>query len=244
MPHNLSLGCLKYFSILFGSFCSLRLCEMTFVFNSFPLRAGSPECTAAFISQLRYSSGFNSPVNTRAGRTPQSHLYAHSAILLRVCYGAFWDCPQSERPSAGILNQSAHKLDEKICSHGISVYHEPRLTPIRNGWNHTNVFSVGIKPSYRCLSLWCIAPAGAFVISHPGFVATMNLCPLRLCLLDNTRIFFFQPRINCLSVLLIRPLRWLLWRKTPPLQIFPYRPYRHCDLKLLLYQLLYRLPCP
>ena len=82
------------------------------------------------------------------------------------------------------------------------------------------------------------------VVQQPGLIAPMNFGGLRLGSFGNGWLRFIQPFSNCFRILFICADKWLLWGKSPALQIFPNRPNRHLNRIQLVDQLLDRNSCP
>ena len=144
----------------------------------------------------------------------------------------------------GILGQAGHELDQKLGIHGIPVHHEPHLSLVGDGRNHTDMALLGNHPDYRGLSFRGKAPDSVGARLNPRLIAPVNLSFFLFRPGGNDRIIPLQPFLHRLRTLLVSALDRLLRSKSPTLEILPNRPDRHLDAKRLFDQQLHGIPCP
>jgi len=144
----------------------------------------------------------------------------------------------------GILDQTGHKLDQKLGIHGFLVHHETHLAAVGNGRYHADVALFGYHPDYWGLSLWGKASDSVGARLNTCLITPVNLSLFLFSARENNRIIPIQPFLYRLRTLLIGALDRLLRSKSPTLEIFSNCPDWHLDVKQLPDQQLHGIPRP
>ena len=143
-----------------------------------------------------------------------------------------------------VFNQPTHKFNQELAGHVVPVHHKSDQALVGDGRDHIDTALFGRKSYHRRFPLGGKAPRPISIRLESGLVAPMNHRFFFLRLGHQTGIFCFQPMLDHLRVLLIRPFNRFLWCKSPALQISTYGPDGHLHTVELLDQKPDSLPGP
>jgi len=123
--------------------------------------------------------------------------------------------------------QTSEKRNKYVRLKSLFKHHEIKASPVGDSRYHITTETLSGSGDNRRLTTTAVGASHCMVGAETHLITPVNLSLFTLSLFPNHGIFFLQPALHLLRILLKCPAHWLLWCKTPTCKISTYRPDRN-----------------